>query len=88
MTIVYVILGLIAVAFAVDAMNRRRIRNLRESGVYPPPGQGVRGDVDRLLALGRKLDAIKVYREIHGTDLKTAKDAVDKIAERSEFRAR
>ena len=34
-------------------------------------------DVDRLIMEGRKIDAIKAYRKIHGSDLKDAKDAVD-----------
>jgi ribosomal protein L7/L12 len=33
--------------------------------------------VDELLRAGRKIDAIKVYRRLHGVDLKSAKDAVD-----------
>jgi ribosomal protein L7/L12 len=44
--------------------------------------------VERLVALGRKIDAIKLYREIHGTDLKTAKEAIDKIAARADLRLR
>jgi ribosomal protein L7/L12 len=28
---------------------------------------------------GRTIDAIKLYRRIHGADLKTAKDAIDKM---------
>ena len=36
-------------------------------------------DVARLVALGRKIDAIKLYRSSHGTDLKTAKDAIDRM---------
>ena len=87
-TVVYVVLAMIAAAFIVDAINRHRIRRLRESGGYPPPGHGTGGDVERLVALGRKIDAIKLYREIHRTDLKTAKQAVDKIAERPELRQR
>jgi hypothetical protein len=85
MTILYFVLGFLAVALTVDAFNRRRIRNLRESGVYPPPGQGTAGDVERLVALGRKIDAIRLYREMHGTDLKTAKQAVDRLADRSDL---
>jgi ribosomal protein L7/L12 len=33
--------------------------------------------VDSLLQAGQKIAAIKAYRELHGVDLKTAKDAVD-----------
>jgi ribosomal protein L7/L12 len=33
--------------------------------------------IDGLLQAGQKIAAIKAYRELHGVDLKTAKDAVD-----------
>ena len=88
MTIVYIVLAVVLAAFAVDALNRRRSRNLQQSGLYPPSGQGSEADIERLVALGRKIDAIKLYRQIHDADLKTAKEAVDKIAERADLRHR
>ena len=80
--VLYIVVAVAAAALALNAMNRRRTDDLRQTGLYPPPGQGSDADVERLVALGRKIDAIKLYREIHGTDLESAKDAVDKIAER------
>jgi len=80
--VLYIVVAVAAAALALNAMNRRRTDDLRQTGLYPPPGQGSDADVERLVALGRKIDAIKLYREIHGTDLTRAKDAVDKIAER------
>lgn len=80
-TVLSILCLLAAAAFVIDGANRRRIRNLRQSGVYPPPGRGTEGDVRRLLSLGRKIDAIKLYREIRGVDLKSAKEAVEKIAQ-------
>jgi ribosomal protein L7/L12 len=38
------------------------------------------GDITRLLMGGHKIDAIKVYRRLHGVDLKAAKDAVERLA--------
>ena len=38
------------------------------------------GDIPRLLMGGHKIDAIKVYRRLHGVDLKAAKDAVERLA--------
>jgi len=81
-TILYIVVAVVAAALALSVLNRRRTDNLRQTGLYPPPGQGSDADVERLVALGRKIDAIKLYRQIHGTDLKSAKDAVDKIAEK------
>ena len=82
MMVLYIVVAFAAVALALNAMSRRRTDDLRQTGVLPPPGQGSDADVERLVTLRRKIDAIKLYREIHGTGLKTAKDAVDKIAEK------
>jgi len=83
-TILYIVVAVavVAAALALSLLNRRRTDDLHQSGFLPPPGQGSDADVERLVALGRKIDAIKLYREIHDTGLKTAKDAVDKIAEK------
>jgi len=86
MIVVYALLALVALALIVDAANRRRTRDLRHTGLLPPAGRGTNADVERLVALGRKIDAIKLYREIHETDLKTAKEAVDRLAERPDLR--
>jgi len=37
-------------------------------------------DIPRLLMGGHKIDAIKVYRRLHGVDLKGAKEAVEHLA--------
>jgi len=37
-------------------------------------------DVRRLVMGGHKIDAIKVYRRLHGVDLMSAKQAVERIA--------
>jgi large subunit ribosomal protein L7/L12 len=37
-------------------------------------------DIPRLLMGGHKIDAIKVYRRLHGVDLKKAKKAVEHLA--------
>jgi ribosomal protein L7/L12 len=39
-------------------------------------------DLSRLLITGHKIDAIKVYRRLHGVDLKAAKEAVERLAAR------
>jgi ribosomal protein L7/L12 len=48
-------------------------RKLIRNGSNPPSTT----DIDGLLHAGRKIEAIKRYRELHGVDLKAAKDAVD-----------
>ena len=80
MMVLYIVVAVVVAALTLNALSRRRTDDLRQTGFLPPPGQGSDADVERLVALGRKIDAIKLYREIHGSDLKTAKDAVDRMA--------
>jgi ribosomal protein L7/L12 len=47
-------------------------REPRPSGMSPSPAE-----IDALLRTGRKIEAIKMYRSLHGVDLKAAKDAVE-----------
>lgn len=77
------ILGSVAaVALLLDRANRRLLRRARRTGLYPAPGQGSDEDVERLLRQGEKVLAIRLYRELHATDLKTAKGAVEAVAAR------
>jgi len=59
----------------------RREKQARRSGLLPPKGSGTDGDVKNLLTSGEKLLAIRLYRELHGTDLKTAKEAVEGLSD-------
>jgi ribosomal protein L7/L12 len=43
------------------------------------PAGTTQADIAELVKAGRTIEAIKLYRRLHGTDLKTAKDAIDKI---------
>jgi hypothetical protein len=61
---------------------RRRQRRARREGLLPPMGGGSETDVERLLARGEKMLAIRLYRELHGTGLKEAKEAVEALASR------
>jgi hypothetical protein len=47
-------------------------RDLRSGHTPPSPAE-----IDTLLRTGRKIEAIKMYRALHGVDLKAAKDAVE-----------
>ena len=47
------------------------------SAPAPPPGPALQPELDRLIAAGQKIMAIKHYREATGVGLKEAKDAVE-----------
>ena len=47
------------------------------SGATPSPSADAMQEVSALITAGRKIEAIKVYRNAAGVDLKDAKDAVD-----------
>lgn len=80
--ILYGVVIVIALFFLVDKISRARVDRLRQQGIYPAPGQETEADVERLLLMGRKIDAIKVYRSLHRVGLKEAKEAVERLAER------
>ena len=71
-------------ALLVVNMTRRWRKQHDEFIRRPAPGEVTDADVERFLAMGRKMTAIKLYREIHGVDLKTAKEAVEAMPKRSE----
>jgi len=78
--------GTLAAVMAVLSLLNRRARKRRaqamRDGSYPPPGRGSDADVERLLRNGEKLLAIRLYREIHATDLQTSRLRVEEMASR------
>jgi ribosomal protein L7/L12 len=67
----------------------RRLRRLEEQvallserlGVpFDDPGAGMSPEVVELARSGRKIQAIKVYRELTGVGLAEARDVVDRIS--------
>jgi len=75
----FALAGLVLLVWGLGVWSRAQSDGARESGLYPPPGAGTDADVERLLGAGQKIGAIKLYREIHRVDLKTAKDAVEAL---------
>jgi len=65
--------------WGVSLFFNRRDKQARRDGFLPPIGSGTDADVERLLLRGKKLLAIRLYKEIHNTDLKAAKEAVEAI---------
>ncbi len=77
--ILLVVLAIILVLSYLNRRSRGTVARLRRTGVYPLEGMETDGDVRRLMEMGHKIEAIKVYRAVHHTDLKTAKEAVEKL---------
>ena len=88
---VAIVLGIFLLGFIIGRLTASKEKT---TTVYQPVVR--RGDVSRgsrdiaeidpeietAIRGGRKIDAIKRYREIYGTDLKGAKDAVEAMEER------
>jgi ribosomal protein L7/L12 len=69
-------LAAVAAVLGLGLMSRRgeqaASKGVRPGGTPPSPAA-----IDNFLRGGQKIQAIKYYRELHGVDLKTAKDAVE-----------
>lgn len=81
MKLLLTVLLIVAALIVLDASNRWRRRYGRVSGRYPASGDATDEDIVRLIRAGRKLSAIKLYREIHRVDLTTAKRAIDRMSD-------
>ena len=73
----------IAAIVAVLVMRARRAK--LESPPQPPIDPGLEGDaaIAAYVQRGRKIEAIKLYREYYGVGLKEAKQAVDRMVARN-----
>jgi hypothetical protein len=77
------IVGTVAVfVILLGRSSHRRLLRARRAGLYPAAGQGSDSDVERLLQLGEKILAIRLYRELHGSDLKTARRRVEELQQK------
>jgi hypothetical protein len=75
------VLGLLALIPAALLLRSRSVlAEARSRGLCPPAGSGSDADVAALLARGKKLLAIRLYRELHGCGLKEAREAVEMMA--------
>lgn len=79
MNLFITVLIIVAALIVLDASNRWK-RN-RMSTRRPNADDATDADVETLVREGRKLTAVKLYREIHKVDLVTAKTVVDRLAE-------
>jgi ribosomal protein L7/L12 len=71
------VIALVAAFLAGFILGRR---GSRQKIVWTRPIEAVATpDVQALIQQGKKIDAIKLYRQLHGTGLKDAKEAVEKL---------
>jgi ribosomal protein L7/L12 len=78
MTLLWFVLGSAGICFIAYIFNVMRVSAGRSSGTLPGAGKATIADVERLVREGRRIDAIRCYREIHRCGLAEAKEAVDK----------
>ena len=77
-----IICGLAGTACALGWSTGRQLSRARGAGIYPAPGRGSDQDVERLVRSGEKMLAIRLYRELHGTDLKTSRLRIEEMMSR------
>ena len=82
--------GLLLIGFLLGRLTAPRERS---TVVYRPAGEradrtpggaddGADAEIEAYLRAGRKIEAVRRYRNAYGTDLKAAKDAVEAVAAR------
>ncbi len=79
---VYVSQSIAAVNRRIEAVEWNVARLLTQAGLNweePPPPEGPDAEIVALVRDGKKLEAIKRYRELTGADLATAKVAVEQL---------
>jgi hypothetical protein len=77
--VVYLLAGVLVVLVCIEIAHRRRSRRTRQRPVYHVPATESDSEVAELVREGRKVAAIERYRELHGTDLPTARRAIEDL---------
>jgi len=86
MTTLSIIGAIVVFLFLIAAKTNRVDDQLRHEGLYPPAGQeGTTEQIHTLIQKGYKIQAIKLYREMHKVGLKEAKEAVEKLTEQQPY---
>lgn len=82
---VFIAMAVMGVLFLMNAARQQeqRLQDLKDRGMYPDPERASDDDVRRILEAGHKIEAIKIYRQVHGVGLKEAKEAVEAMQGRS-----
>ena len=80
MVLSWIILGLAVAIATVFILRLRHDPVVSQPGILPREGKVTASDVESVESLvkaGRKIDAIRCYREIHHCSLVEAKDAIE-----------
>ena len=80
--LVAIMCGLTGTACVLGWCTGRRLSRARSAGIYPAPGRGSDQDVERLVRSGEKMLAIRLYRELHATGLKTSRLRIEEMMSR------
>jgi hypothetical protein len=76
----YIILLIFAPLFAASLFEDFKVFRLRRNGVYPKRGEATMADVQRLLQSGKRILAMRCYRELYpGVSLVEAKRAIEAL---------
>ena len=80
----YIVILTLAIIIAICAIVLTRPA---ESSTPLSPSQAEE-QIERLICSGRKIEAIKLHRQTHGTGLREAKDAIEAKESRLKFEGR
>lgn len=80
MVLIWLIPVVLVLVIASRFSQWRRVRHLRQLGLYPAPGSASLMDVERLVKAGYLVAAIRCYREVYlQAGLTEAKSEVDEM---------
>ena len=77
----WIALGVIGLYGMARRGRARKLEALERSGLLPRGGEATMEHVRALVQARELIEAIKLYRTLHGCGLKEAKEAVEKLRE-------
>ena len=75
--VVFIVVVVVLISIVIRR-NESKMQRMGDQSARPPEKRESEAEIDRLLQMGRKIEAIKVYRALHNVGLKEAKEAVEK----------
>jgi ribosomal protein L7/L12 len=84
----YVVILALAIILALYAIVRALFLNRSAESSTPLTPTQAEEQIERLICSGRKIEAIKLHRQTHGTGLRHAKEAIEAEESRLKFEGR